>query len=198
MKHVQQLSKPTHKGIVFINYAAATKRDMTAAVAIVSDDMTELAILDSDHPEVIKLRALLAAGFKPSFGKLESGNYYLCQKAEADDSMNEAVVSSDLPNNNANDPAPVSKRPVVYKKRVIGFYDESTDELEIDDEYHIENHDYLLTEPEDKSHWEIEEDSELDRIVTKPSEPQLQPQPEIKPKRNEYDLVKESSNFYSY
>lgn len=169
MNIVKNLSKPRHGGIVFINSDAASKKDMTLAVAIMSEDRSELAILECEAPEVKKLLALIEAGFMPSFAKLASGNYFVCQKDMAEqvnESMNEANVSTDLPNNSVSDPAPVkTKRPVVYKRKVIGLYNEETDELEIDDEYHVEDHDYLLLEPSDESpYWEIEDNS-LDGVM---------------------------------
>ncbi|MCH7377418.1 hypothetical protein MM182_18870 [Aeromonas sp. MR19] len=179
MKIVSQLTQSRHGGIVFINSEAASRRDMTLAIAIMSEDQSEIAILGCEAPEVQKIKALLDAGFKPSYAKLPSGNYFVCQQSAAKsitesevevfdaDSMNEANVSTDLPNNSVTDPAPglANKRPVIYKRKVIGLYNEATDELEIDDEYHVEDHDYLLLEPcDDMPYWEIE-DGSLDSIM---------------------------------
>ncbi len=167
MNIVKQLSMPRHGGIVFINAEAACRRDMTLAIGIMSEDKSELAVLDCRADEVDKLKALLAAGFKPSFIKDKFGNYFVCQEHEVSSvsesvGMNEASVSTDLPNNSVTDPAPVkAKRPVVYKRKVIGMYNEATDELEIDCEYHKDDHEYLLTEPSDDApYWEIDEDLE--------------------------------------
>lgn len=185
MKIVNQLSQSRHGGIVFINSEAASRKDMTLAIAIMSEDQSELAILECEAPEVQKIKALLNAGFKPSFAKLKSGNYFVCQEDAAKSiteseafeiDINEANVSTDLPNNSVTDPAPVkAKRPVVYKRKVVGMYNEATDELEIDEEYHIEDHEYLLTEPcDDMPYWEIEED--LEQIMAIDKKPVKEPE----------------------
>ncbi len=188
MKIVKQLSQSRHGGIVFINSEAASRRDMTLAIAVMSEDQSEIAILDSEHSEVMKIKALLAAGFKPNYAKLPSGNYFVCQQSAAKsitesevfdvDGMNEANISTDLPNNSVTDPAPVKpKRPVVCKhnRKVIGMYNEETDELEIDDEYHIEDHEYLLLEPSDDApYWEIEED--LEQLMAMKDKPAKEPE----------------------
>ncbi|WP_368208338.1 hypothetical protein [Aeromonas sp. R4-2] len=186
MKIVKQLSQSRHGGIVFINSEAASRKDMTLAIAIMSKDESELAVLQCVAPEVDKMKALVAAGFKPSFAKLPSGNYFVCQQSAAKsitesevfdvDSMNEANISTDLPNNSVTDPAPVkTKRPVVYKRKVVGMYNEATDELEIDEEYHIDDHEYLLLEPcDDTPYWEIEED--LEQIMAIGKKPVKEPE----------------------
>lgn len=188
MKIVKMLSQSRHGGIVFINSEAASRKDMTLAIAIMSEDQSEIAILGCEAPEVQKIKALLDAGFKPSFAKLKSGNYFVCQQSAAKsitesevfdvDGMNEASVSTDLPNNSVTDPAPVKgKRPVVCKhnRKVIGMYNEETDELEIDDEYHIEDHEYLLLEPSDDApYWEIEED--LEQLMAMKDKPAKEPE----------------------
>lgn len=172
MKIVEQIPEWRHKGVVFINYAAASTNDLTLSIGMISKDEQEFAFAKCEAPEVLKMRALIEAGFMPSFAKLASGNYYVCQKAEASSvteciHMNEANVSTDLPNNSVTDPAPVkTKRPVVYKRKVIGMYNEATDELEIDEEYHAEDHDYLLLEPCDETpYWEVEDDS-LEQVLS--------------------------------
>lgn len=179
MKIVEQLTNSRHTGLVFINHSAAAVKDLTQAIGIISQDGKEISFAECEAgtaPEVDKMRALLAAGFMPTFAKLSSGNYYVCQKAEAssvtecihmNEAINEANVSTDLPNNSVTDPAPVkTKRPVVYKRKVIGMYNEATDELEIDDEYHAEDHDYLLLEPCDETpYWEVEDDS-LEQVLS--------------------------------
>ncbi|HDX8431746.1 TPA: hypothetical protein RQN22_001823 [Aeromonas dhakensis] len=203
MKIVKQLTKLRHGGIVFINSSAAMRKDMTLAIAIMSEDQTELAILESEALEVMKLKALLSAGFMPSFQKLESGNYYVCQKCEVSsvtDGINEANVSADLPNNSVTDPAPVkTKRPVVYKNKVVGLYNEETDELEIYEEYHKEDHDYLLLEPNDENpYWEIDED--LEQIMSLNKQPVKEPERQIKECffSDSDDIVLATSKFLNY
>lgn len=201
MKIVQQLTRSRHGGIVFINSAAASRKDMTLAVAIMSEDKSELAILECEAPEVNKLKALLAAGFVPSLAKLDSGNYFICQKSEVGSvtesvDLKEANVSTDLPNNSVSDPAPVKqRRPVVYKRKVIGMYNEETDELEIDEEYHSEDHDYLLLEPCDESpYWEIEDEG-LDKIMAMKDQPAKEPKQRV---NEACDMAIAASNFLNY
>lgn len=187
MKIVSQLTQSRHGGIVFINSEAASRRDMTLAIAIMSEDQSEIAILGCEAPEVQKIKALMDAGFKPNYAKLPSGNYFVCQQSAAKsitesevfdvDSMNEANVSTDLPNNSVTDPAPglANKRPVVHKRKVVGMYNEATDELEIDEEYHIDDHEYLLLEPcDDMPYWEIEED--LEQLMAMDKKPAKEPE----------------------
>lgn len=206
MKIVKQLSQSRHGGIVFINSEAASRRDMTLAIAVMSEDQSEIAILDSEHSEVMKIKALLAAGFKPNYAKLSSGNYFVCQRDAAKsitesevfdvDGMNEANISTDLPNNSVSDPAPVKqRRPVVSKRKVIGMYNEETDELEIDEEYHLEDHDYLLLEPCDESpYWEIE-DEELAKIMAMKDQPAKEPKQRV---NEACDMAIAASNFLNY
>lgn len=201
MKIVKQLSMSRHGGIVFINAEAACRRDMTLAIGIMSEDKSELAITDCKAPEVDKLKALLAAGFKPSFIKDKFGNYFVCQEHEVSSvsesvGMNEASVSTDLPNNSVTDPAPVKgKRPVVYKRKVIGMYNEETDELEIDCEYHKDDHEYLLTEPSDDApYWEIEED--LEQLMAMDQKPVKEPIK--KPVTEACDMAIATSQFLNY
>lgn len=201
MNIVKQLSKPRHGGVVFINHEAASRKDMTLAIGIMSEDKTELAILESEAPEVKKIKALLDSGFVPSFAKLESGNYFVCQQAEKSmsESINEANVSADLPNNSVTDPAPVkTKRPVIYKRKVIGLYNEETDELEIDEEYHTEDHEYLLLEPCDESpYWEVE-DGSLDSIMAMKDKPVKEKQIKESFFTDYDDIVLATSKFLNY
>ncbi|WP_447835395.1 hypothetical protein, partial [Aeromonas salmonicida] len=152
-------------------------------------------------PEVDKFKALLAAGFVPSFAKLESGNYFVCQQAEKSmsESINEANISTDLPNNSVTDPAPVkTKRPVIYKRKVIGLYNEETDELEIDEEYHTEDHEYLLLEPCDESpYWEVE-DGSLDSIMAMKDKPVKEKQIKESFFTDYDDIVLATSKFLNY
>ena len=195
---MKQLSMPRHGGIVFINAEAACRRDMTLAIGIMSEDKSELAVLDCRADEVDKLKALLAAGFKPSFIKDKFGNYFVCQEHEISVGMNEANVSTDLPNNSVTDPAPVKgKWPVVNKRnrKVIGMYNEETDELEIDEEYHIEDHEYLLTEPSDDApYWEIDED--LEQLMAMDQKPVKEPIK--KPVTEACNMALAASQFLNY
>lgn len=203
MKIVKELTRHRHSGIVFINAEAACRRDMTLAIGIMSEDKSELAVLDCRADEVDKLKALLAAGFKPSFIKDKFGNYFVCQEHEVSSvsesvGMNEASVSTDLPNNSVTDPAPVKgKRPVVNKRnrKVIGMYNEETDELEIDEEYHIEDHEYLLLEPSDDApYWEVDED--LEQLMAMDKKPVKEPIK--KPVTEACDMAIATSQFLNY
>ncbi|AGM44170.1 hypothetical protein [Aeromonas hydrophila] len=126
-----------HGGLVFIDLLAAEKRDLTQVVGRFDKSTNSLVVLDAECPKCKKVAALVREGWKPAFVAV-GPNWYICQNAVAGDaaiSVSEAVVSTELPNNSASDPAPAkSKRtPVVFRSRVVGMMED--DEFYLSDEF---------------------------------------------------------------
>ncbi|HEH9416043.1 TPA: hypothetical protein SIA31_000007 [Aeromonas sobria] len=162
-----------HGGLVFIDLLAAEKRDLTQVVGRFDKSTNSLVVLDAECPKCKKVAALVREGWKPAFVAV-GPNWYICQNAVAGDaatSVTEAVVSTELPNNSASDPAPAkSKRtPVVFRSRIVGMMED--DEFYLSDEFEAAtDFDYDIYQDDGEPYYcidEIESDGvqTLDRLI---------------------------------